>query len=112
MKLTKNADHNKYGYSRYGTGFHARSQFSLPDGSWGKNVIIFGVNNSYFVNADNKEKDILVLDVGPTQRSDDIAITAEDTYPTNFTESGKRFVLSLHYNGSNSSLFVNATKIN
>ena len=29
----------------------------------------------------------------------------------NFTQSGKRFVLSLHYNGSNSFLFVNATKV-
>ena len=27
-----------------------------------------------------------------------------------FTELRKRFVLSLHYNGSNSFLFVNATK--
>ena len=28
-----------------------------------------------------------------------------------FTQSGKRFVLSLHYDGSNSFLFVNATKV-
>ena len=27
-------------------------------------------------------------------------------------QSGKRFVLSLHYNGSNSFFFVNATKVN
>ena len=46
MELTKSADPDKYGYSGYGIGFDARSQFSLPDGSWGKNVIIFGVNNS------------------------------------------------------------------
>ena len=32
-------------------------------------------------------------------------------HPINFTQSGKRFILSLHYNGSNSILFVNATKI-
>ena len=32
-------------------------------------------------------------------------------YPNNFTEAGKRFVLSLDYNGSNSSLFVNAVKM-
>ena len=29
----------------------------------------------------------------------------------NFTKSGKRFLLYLHYNGGSSSLFVNATKI-
>ena len=38
-------------------------------------------------------------------------ITAEAKSRINFTESGKRFVLSLHYNGSNSFLFVNATEI-
>ena len=29
----------------------------------------------------------------------------------NIRQSGKRFVLSLHYNGSNSFIFANATKI-
>ena len=38
-------------------------------------------------------------------------MTAGAKYPINFTKSGKRFVLSLHYNGHNSFLFVNATKI-
>ena len=38
-------------------------------------------------------------------------LTAEAKCPINFTQSGKRFVVSLHYNGSNSFLFVNATKI-
>ena len=37
--------------------------------------------------------------------------TAKAKYTINFTESGKRFVLSLHYNGSNSFLFVNAIKM-
>ena len=32
-------------------------------------------------------------------------------YSINFTQSGKRFVLSLPYNGSNSFLFVNATNV-
>ena len=41
----------------------------------------------------------------------DTTLTAEAKYPNNFTQSGKRFVLSLHYNGSNNFLFVNATKI-
>ena len=38
-------------------------------------------------------------------------MTAEAKYPINFTQSKKRFVLSLDYNGCNSFLFVNATKI-
>ena len=54
------------------------------------------------VSVDNKEKDILILGEGPTQRSDDTTLTADAKYPINFTQSGRRFVLSLHYNGSNS----------
>ena len=38
---------------------------------------------------------------------DDTSITAEAKYSINFTESGERLVLNLHYNGSNSFLFVN-----
>ena len=38
-------------------------------------------------------------------------LTAETIYRINFTHSNKRFVLSLNYNGSNSFLFINATKI-
>ena len=60
---------------------------------------------------DNKEKDILIFGEGPTQGLDDTTLTAEAKYPINFTQSGKSFVLSLHYHGSNSLLFVNATKV-
>ena len=60
---------------------------------------------------DNKGKDILILVEGPTQGLEDKTLTAEAKYPINFTQSGKRFVLSLHYNGSNSFLCVNAIKL-
>ena len=56
-------------------------------------------------------KNILILGEDPTQGLDDTTIKAEAKYPINFRESGKRFVLSLHYNGRRSFLFVNATKI-
>ena len=51
-----------------------------------------------------------VLCEDSTQGLDDTKITAETKYSINFTESGKRFVLSLHYNRSNSFLFDHATK--
>ena len=38
VKLTKNADSNKYIYTSYGIGFDSCSEFSLPDGSMSKNV--------------------------------------------------------------------------
>ena len=63
------------------------------------------------VHIDNKGKDILILNEGPTQWLDDTTLTAEGIYPINFTQPNKRFVLSLHYNGSKRFLFVNDTKI-
>ena len=63
------------------------------------------------MHSDSKNKDILILGEAPTQRLDDTKSTAQAKYPINFTQSRKRFVLKLHYNGSNSFLFVNATKI-
>ena len=76
-----------------------------------KKQTIFGAGMSSTVHIDNKNKDILILREGPTQGLDNITFKAEAKYPIDFTESEKRFVLSLHYNGSNSFLFVNATKI-
>ena len=63
------------------------------------------------VHIDNRGKDILILGKGLTQGIDGTTFTAEEKYPVNFTQSGERFVLSLHYNGSSSLLFVNATKV-
>ena len=59
---------------------------------------------------DNKEKDILILGKGPTQRLES-TLTAEKMNSINFTLTKKRFCLSLHYNGGNSYLFVNGTEI-
>ena len=60
------------------------------------------------MDVNSKGKDMLILGEGPTQGLDDTTLTAEAKYLINFTQSEKRFVLSLHYNGSNSVLFVNA----
>ena len=48
------------------------------------------------VHVDYKERNILVLGEGQTQRLDDTALTAEVKYPINFTQSRKRFVLILY----------------
>ena len=67
VTLTKNADIDKYGYSGYGIGFDKKSSFSFPDGGFGQNIWIFGVDMSSSVPFGNKKKDILVLGKGPTQ---------------------------------------------
>ena len=77
----------------------------------GKIVIIFEADMSLTVHIDNKDKDILILGEEPTQGLDDTTLTSDARYPIKFTQSGKILVLSLHYNGSNSFLFVNATKV-
>ena len=77
----------------------------------GKNIIIFGADMSSSVHVNIKAKGILILGEGPTRGLDGTILTAEAKYPINFTQSGKRFILSLQYNGSNSFLFVNVTKV-
>ena len=86
-------------------------EYSLPDGSVGKYVIFFRAGISSSVHIDNKRKDILIVSKTPTKGLDGTAFTAEALYPINFTQSRKRFILSLHYNGRNSFWFVNATKV-
>ena len=106
VKLTKNANLDKCKYINYGIGFDSRPEFLLPDGSYGKNVIIFGVDMSSSIHVDNKRKDILTFGEKPTQRLDDTTLAAEANYPINFTQSGKRFVLSPHYNESTVSFLL------
>ena len=60
---------------------------------------------------DNKGKDILIRGEWPTQGIDDTRLTEEAKYSVNFMQSSRRFVLSLHYNGGDSFLFDNSTKI-
>ena len=74
------------------------------------NVINVGVGASSFVRVDNKEKDILILGKGPTQRLEH-TLTAEKMYSIDFSVTENNFFLSVHYNGANSYLFVNGTEI-
>ena len=59
------------------------------------------------------KKDILILDKSPTQGLNDTMLTAEAQYSINFSRSNREFCLSVQYKyeGSNSFLYVNTTKI-
>ena len=103
MKLTKNADLDKCKYAGYGIGFDSRS-FDLQMEVMKKNIIIFGADMRSSVHVDNNGKNVLILSKEPTQGLDDTALPEEANL--NYV-----FVLRLHYNGSNSFLFVNATKV-
>ena len=55
VKLTKNADIDKYGYFGYGIGFGRQLSFSI-DNETGGNVLIFGVDMSPSTKIDNRKK--------------------------------------------------------
>ena len=90
--------------------FFQEGSFSFPGGGFGQNVLNFGVDMSFSTRIDNKKKDILVLEIDPTQGLKH-ALTAEKIYSINFTEKNKKLYLRLHYNGENSYLFVNGTEV-
>ena len=95
VKLVKNYDPDKYYYYYgYGTGFDGCGAYLLPDKSWfGKNVIIFGVANSSSVHTDHRKKDILIQGKVPTNGLDDITVTVEAEYYTNFSDQQWKFCL-------------------
>ena len=72
-----------------------------------RNVIIFGVDMSFSKHANNKANNINVMGKDYITKINDTTIYAEKMFYRNFTEPGKKFILSLHYNGDNSYLFVN-----
>ena len=111
IKLTKNADIDKYKYSAYGTGFDGHVFYSHPSGGTVRNIIVFGVDMSSSTKIDNKGKDILILGKDPTQGLGEHSFSAEKMYLINFTKVNTKFCLSLHYNRGNSYLFVNGTEI-
>ena len=111
IKMTKNADTDKYKYQGHGIGFDLSGIFSHPDGGNGKNVIIFGVDMTNSKHDNNKTKDVLVLGHGLIQKIDDTTIYAEKMYSLNFTVANKTFCLSQHYNGDDTYLFVNDKEV-
>ena len=115
MQITNDATNNsKNNYKGYGLSFDERSNFNhtiTQDGqqrtSNGKNVLIFGVDMSFSIHATNRANHIYCFGEGLTQGINDTTIYAENNYWRNFSEHGEKFVLSLHYNGDDSYLFVN-----
>ena len=60
MEITKNADTSKYAYKRYGICFDEGGTFSKGNINNGRNVLIFGVDESSLVHANNKTNNIYV----------------------------------------------------
>ena len=115
MQITKNAtDNSKNNYKGYGICFDEGSQFghTMTEGGRnhtanGRNVLIFGADMSFSVHRTNRANHVYVMGDGLTQGIHDTTLYVEKKYFRNFTEPNVKFVLSLHYNGNDSYLFVN-----
>ena len=115
MQITKNdTDYDKNNYKGYGICFDERSEFShtITEGGHAhttdaRNVLIFGADMSFSIHATNRANHIYLMGTGLTQGINDTTIYTEKNFYRNVTDFGKKFVLSLHYNGDNSYLFVN-----
>ena len=114
MQITKNTDTSKYDCKGYGICFDERSEFghAITEGGFAhttdtRNVLIFGADMSFTVHKTNRANHIYVMGTGLTQGIHDTTLYAEKNFYRNFTEPGKKFMLSLHDNGDDSYLFVN-----
>ena len=115
MQITKNAtDNSKNNYKGYGICFDERSQFGhiMADCGRahitnGRNVLIFGADMSFIIHRTNRASCIYVMGDGFTQGIHDTTLYVEKKYYRIFTEPDVKLVLSLHYNGDDSYLFVN-----
>ena len=114
IEITKNANTSKYKYKGYGICFdesesfsHLRKEGNFNHATLARNVIILGVYMSFSKHANNKANNIYVMGKDYITKINDTTIYAEKMFYRNFTDPGKKFILSLHYNGDNSYLFVN-----
>ena len=107
MQITKNPDTSKYKYKEYGICFDGDALFNVGNINNGRNVVIFGVHEDSVIHSNNKANNIFLMGDGFVQGINDTTLYAEKMYSKNFTQPSIKFVLSLHYNGDNSYLFVN-----
>ena len=108
VKITQNAtDTSKHKYEGYGICFDEGGTFSESGINNGRNVLIFGVHENSLGYVNNKVNIIYVMGDLFVQGINDTTLYAEKIYSQNFTAANKKFVLSLHYNGNDSYLFVN-----
>ena len=63
--IVKNSDKAKWVFSGYGIAFDGAGLLKFCNG-FGRNVVIFGVNNSSLSHSDNCSNNFLILGEGPT----------------------------------------------
>ena len=106
MQITKNSDTSKCRYKGYGICFDEGGTFSKGNINNGRNVLIFGVNESSLVHANNKASNIYVMGNLFVQGINDTTLYTEKVYSQNFNQTSKKFVIRLHYSGDDSYLLL------
>ena len=66
--------------------------YLLPDSTFGRNIVIFGVDMSTSVHVDNEGKDIVILRKGPALGLGEHSLIAEKMHSVNFTDHRKNVV--------------------
>ena len=114
MQITKNTDTAKYDYKGYGICFDEGGLFdhTITEGGFAhttnaRNVLIFGADMSFSVHTTNRANNIYVMGKELIQSINGTTIYVEKNFYRNFSDPGKKFILSLHYNGDDSYLFFN-----
>ena len=103
MQITKNADTSKYDYKGYGICFdeggrfvHTKTEGGFAHTTNARNVLIFGAYMSFSVHKTNRANHIYVMGTEFVHGINDTTIYAEKNFYRNFTNPGKKFMLSLH----------------
>ena len=112
MEITKNADTSKYNYKGCGICFDEGGTFghTIREGNFdhttnARNVLILGADMIFSVHATNRANNVYVMGEAFVQGINDTTIYVVKKFYRNFTDPGKMFVLSLHYNDDNSYLW-------
>ena len=90
VKLVRNADKSKFTYNDRGIAFDGEVMWSFAN-DFGRNVVIFGVDNTSSSHTDNQKNNFLVLGEGPTDGINDTTGAAEKRFSINFSKAKAKF---------------------
>ena len=108
---TKNTLHYRY-YDGIGVFFNSRGGYGATGVNERRNLILYGADMKHSSHATNKKHPIYILGKSFTQGLQyGATIYAEHDYvKVNGSQVNEKFILSVHYNGDNSYLFINGVQ--
>ena len=110
VKIQNDVNTSHYKYSGYGIAYDHSGSFSYGNNSSSRSLIIFVADMSFSSHATNRLNNIYVLGKDFIQGVNGTTIYAERMYKTDPSVFEKMYVMSIHYNGDDSYLFINGTQ--